>query len=149
MSIVNSQFAIGDELEEKGYLRMDAERTSEKLTELTSIIASRGRTIFSKQNDIFLWDEDHSFQLVKGINDRWNGDSLFRNYLLLSPLVKALTISHNDMVRICDLLMEMKRPSEISTDPKLEVKDPQVIMDTIRFLHTIGMVQCYGSSISR
>jgi hypothetical protein len=139
--------AIGEELKSKGYLRIDSERTSEKIAELTSIIASRGRTIFSEQNDVFIWDEAHSFQLVKGINERWNGDSLFRNYLLLSPLAKALTIEHKDMVRLCDLLIEMKRPSELISEPNLNVKEPRIIMDTIKFLHTMGLVQCYGSSI--
>ncbi|MGY5876151.1 MAG: hypothetical protein RTU30_10420 [Candidatus Thorarchaeota archaeon] len=138
---------IGADLESKGLLDDPSLRTAQKLREIAEVISHHARTVFAKQNDVFIWDENHSFRLVESSNDRWSGLNLFRNYLMLSPLSASLAIPTDDLRRICDLLMEMKRPSEIINDPELTVKDSKLIEDSLRFMHKYGIVDCYQTSI--
>ena len=138
--------AIGDEIEARDMMKDFSGRTSEMLTQVNDIIKGKARTIFAQQNDVFIWDESHTFQLADHQNERWKGEKLFSNYLMLSPLMSTIDLPMEDIKRICDLLLEKKRPSEILNDPKIVTKDPQKIQDTIRFLHLYGVVHCFVSS---
>ncbi|MFW9888774.1 MAG: hypothetical protein ACFFER_11350 [Candidatus Thorarchaeota archaeon] len=140
--------AIGNDLESRGLLEDPNIRTPDKLAEITHAITRNARGIFAMQNDVFIWNEDHTFRLAESANERWSGEHLFRNYLLLSPLSKALTIPVADLRRICQRLANLRKPSELVNDPELSVKDAQVIEDTVRFMHLYGLVHCYGSSIA-
>ncbi|MGY5852256.1 MAG: hypothetical protein RTU92_01660 [Candidatus Thorarchaeota archaeon] len=138
---------IGNELESKGLLDEPSFRTAQKLRDIAEVISHHARTVFAKQHDVFIWDENHSFRLVESTNARWSGLNLFRNYLMLSPLSESLAIPTSDLNRICDILMEMKRPSEIMNDPELTIKDPKLIEDSLRFMHKYGIVDCYQTTI--
>ncbi|MHA2141894.1 MAG: hypothetical protein ACXADC_05515 [Candidatus Thorarchaeota archaeon] len=144
----NELEAIGRDLESAGLLEDPSIRTPDKLAEIAHAITRNARSIFARQNDVFIWSEDHTFQLAKSANERWSGDNLFQNYLLLSPLSKALTIPVADLRRICQLLVDLRKPSELIEDPEISIKDPQVIEDTVRFMHIYGMVHCFGTSIA-
>jgi hypothetical protein len=139
--------AIGKDLETRGLLEDPSIRAPDKLADIAHSIGRNARSIFARQNDVFIWNEDHTFQLAESANERWSGEHLFRNYLLLSPLSKALTIPVADLRRICQRLTSLRRPSELVGDPDLTTKDPQVIEDTVRFMHLYGLVHCFGSSI--
>ncbi|MFW9913473.1 MAG: hypothetical protein ACFFEU_13430 [Candidatus Thorarchaeota archaeon] len=140
--------AIGRDLESRGLLEDPNIRTPDKLAEITHTITRNARGIFARQNDVFIWNEGHTFRLAESANERWSGEHLFRNYLMLSPLSKALTIPAADLRRICQRLASLRKPSELINDPELSVKDSQVIEDTVRFMHLYGLVHCYGSSIA-
>lgn len=140
--------AIGEDLEARGLLIDPSVRSPDKLAEIAHSIDRNARSIFARQNDVFIWNEDHTFQLTESANVRWSGEHLFRNYLMLSPLSKALTIPVVDLRRICQRLARLRKPSELIDDPELTIKDPQVIEDTVRFMHMYGLVHCYGSSIA-
>jgi hypothetical protein len=139
--------AIGDELEKQGLLSDIGARTSELISKINKIIASKGRTIFAKQHDVFFWDDEHTFQLVKGTNTRWDGDNLFRNYLLLSPILDALSIDQDTLKVLCNYLEDMRRPSEILAHQEIGTHDASLIEDTMHFLHMLGIVHCYESRI--
>jgi hypothetical protein len=97
-------------------------------------------------DDVFFWDEEHTFQLSKHDNERWNGRTLFRNYLLPSPLSKTLEMDTNVITKVCDLLEEKKMPSEIIKGLKTDESDERKIENTIRLLHMFGLVQCFRST---
>jgi hypothetical protein len=139
--------AIGNEIESSCFMEEFEIRTAEKTAKIDSIITRHARTIFAEQDDVFFWDEDHTFQLVQHENERWNGATLFSNYLIPSPLMQTLNLPMKDIVRICDLLMEKRRPSEIMQDSELSTKNEQMIENTIRLLHMYGLIQCYRSAV--
>lgn len=138
---------IGKELEAGCFIDGFEIRTTEKTAMIDSIITRHARTIFAEQDDVFFWDDEHTFQLWEHENERWNGLALFRNYLMPSPLIKTLDLPMEDIVRLCDLLMEKRRPSEILQDPKLETKEEKRIENTVRLLHMYGLVQCFRSAV--
>ncbi len=140
--------SIGEDLESRGLLLDPSIRTPDKLADIAHSIARNARSIFARQNDVFIWNDDHTFQLTESANARWSGENLFRNYLMLSPLSKALTIPVADLRRICQRLTNLRKPSELVDDPELSIKDPQVIEDTVRFMHLYGLVHCFGSRIA-
>ncbi len=142
----NELKAIGDEIEERKMLEDFSGRTSELFSQVNDIIKSKARTIFAQQNDVFIWDESHTFQLAAHQNERWRGEKLFSNYLMLSPLITTIDLPMEDIKRICSLLLEKRRPSEIINDPEIKTKDSQKIQDTIKFLHLYGVVHCFVSS---
>ncbi|MHA1959595.1 MAG: hypothetical protein ACW99U_05160 [Candidatus Thorarchaeota archaeon] len=139
--------AIGKEIETRGYFDIDAVGVGERLSEINSIIAATARTTFARLNDVFIWNEEHTFQLAVHKNERWSGHNLFVNYLLLSPMVKTLKLPIKDMERICDLLKEKRRPSELLNDPNIETKDERRIEDAVRFLHMYDLAHCFGTAI--
>jgi hypothetical protein len=141
--------AIGEEIEKRGYLTTFSERSSEMVCEVDSIITSRARTIFAKQDDIFLWDNDHTFQLSTHKNERWKGHNLLSNYLLLSPLIHTIRLPMDDLLRLCNVLSEKRRPSEIMSDEQITTRDERVIQDTMKSLHMYGLVNCFGSTIHK
>ena len=138
---------IGKELEGLGFMEDFEIRTVEKTSQIDSIITRYARTIFAEQDDVFFWDEDHTFQLTQHENQRWNGATLFSNYLLPSPLMKTLDLPMKDIVRICDLLKEKRRPSEIVQDSEMFTNNMEMVGNTIRLLHMYGLVQCYRSAV--
>jgi len=141
--------AIGEEIEAKGYLTDFSVRTREMASEVDAIITSRARTIFAKMDDIFLWDNEHTFQLAEHKNERWKGRTLFSNYLMLSPLINTLSLPMNELERLCDILVEKKSPAEILADPEMDANDEKNIQDTVRFLHIYGLVHCFGTRIHK
>ena len=138
---------IGREIERGGFLEDFEIRTAEKTSQIDSMITRHARTIFAEQDDVFFWDEEHTFQLVEHENKRWNGATLFTNYLMPSQLMKTLALPMKDIERICDLLIEKKRPSEIMQDTEMFTNNEQMIENTIRLLHMYGLVQCYRSAV--
>ena len=138
---------IGKEMEGLGFMEDFEIRTVEKTAQIDSIITRHARTIFAEQDDVFFWDEDHTFQLTQHENQRWNGATLFTNYLMPSPLMKTLSLPMKDIVRICELLMEKRRPSEIMQDDQMFTNNEEMIGNTIRLLHMYGLVQCYRSAV--
>ncbi len=138
---------IGKEIEGLGFMEDFEIRTVEKTSQIDSIITRHARTIFAEQDDVFFWDEDHTFQLTQHENQRWNGATLFSNYLLPSPLMKTLDLPMKDIVRICDLLKEKRRPSEIVQDSEMFTNNMEMVGNTIRLLHMYGLVQCYRSAV--
>ncbi len=138
---------IGNEIESGGFLDNFEIRTAERTAQIDSVITRHARTIFAEQDDVFFWDDEHTFQLWEHENERWNGRALFRNYLLPSSLIKTLDLPMDDIVRICDLLEEKRRPSEILQDEKLETKEEKRVENTVRLLHMFGLVQCYRSAV--
>lgn len=122
-------------------------RTAERTSQIDAIITQHARTIFAEQDDVFFWDDEHTFQLWEHKNERWNGLALFRNYLLPSQLIKTLELPMPDILRICELLEEKRRPSEIVNDSKMETKEEHRIENTVRLLHMLGLVQCYRSAV--
>jgi hypothetical protein len=138
---------IGRELEDGGYMDDFEIRTTEKTSMIDSVITRHARTIFAEQDDVFFWDENHTFQLWEHENERWNGLALFRNYLMPSPLIKTLDLPMKDIVRLCDLLVEKRRPSEILQDSQLETKEEKRIENAVRLLHMYGLVQCFRSAV--
>ena len=138
---------IGREIEAGGFMEDFEIRTAERTARIDSVITRHARTIFAEQDDVFFWDEEHTFQLWEHENERWNGRTLFRNYLLPSSLIKTLDLPMDDIVRICDLLTEKRRPSEILQDDKLETKDEKRVENTVKLLHMFGLVQCYRSAV--
>ena len=141
--------AIGDAIEAAGYLTDFYERTSEMVSQVDSIIRSKARTIFAKQDDVFVWDDEHSFQLAHYTNERWHGEKLFSNYLMLSPLIGMVKMPVEDLRRLCGILQEKQRPSEILANPGIETKDAMIVLDTMKFLHQYGLVHCFGTTIQR
>ncbi|MDF1538447.1 MAG: hypothetical protein P1Q69_06055 [Candidatus Thorarchaeota archaeon] len=141
--------AIGQEIEARGYLTGFSLRTSELASEIEAIITSKARTIFARQDDVFLWDDDHTFQLVEHKNERWKGQTLFSNYLMLSPLKDTISLPMDKLERLCDILVEKKSPAEILADPMIDANDEKSIQDTMRFLHIYGLVHCFGTRIHR
>lgn len=137
---------IGKEMEEGGFLDDISFRTTERTEQINSIISCHARTIFAELDDVFFWDEEHTFQLSKHDNERWNGRTLFRNYLLPSPLSKTLEMDTNVIIKVCDLLEEKKMPSEIIKGLKTDESDGRKIENTIRLLHMFGLVQCFRST---
>ncbi len=121
--------------------------TSERTSQIDAIITQHARTIFAEQDDVFFWDEEHTFQLWEHENERWNGLALFRNYLLPSPLIKTLDLPIQDILRICELLAEKRRPSEIMQDSEMKKREEQRIENAVRLLHMFGLVQCYRSAV--
>jgi hypothetical protein len=138
---------IGKEMEQGGYMEEFSIRTAERTTHIDSIIMGHARSIFAELDDVFFWDEEHTFQLSEHDNGRWDGRTLFKNYLLPSPLVKTFDLSMKDLLRICDLLEVKQSPSEILQDPILETKNEQSIENAIRLLHMFGLVQCFKSAV--
>ncbi|MFW9768877.1 MAG: hypothetical protein ACFFF9_16120 [Candidatus Thorarchaeota archaeon] len=138
---------IGRELETLGFMQDFETRTAEKTSQIDGLITRFARTIFAEQDDVFFWDEDHTFQLMQHENPRWNGANLFSNYLLPSPLMKTFDLQMDDIKRICSLLSEKRRPSEIMQDPQLSTKDERMIENTLRLLHMYGLIQCYRSAV--
>ena len=122
-------------------------RTAERTARIDAVITSHARTIFAEQDDVFFWDDEHTFQLWEHENERWNGRTLFRNYLIPSALIKTIDLPMEDLVRICDLLEEKRRPSEILQDPSLSTKDEKRVESTVRLLHIYGLVQCFRSAV--
>ncbi|MFW9846713.1 MAG: hypothetical protein ACFFD6_08195 [Candidatus Thorarchaeota archaeon] len=139
--------AIGREIEGGKFMDDLSIRTAERAAQIDSIIAQHARTIFAEIDDVFFWDEGHTFQLREHDNERWNGLALFNNYLMQSPLIGTLKLPMDDIRRICDLLIEKRRPSEILRNPQLVSRDERHIEDTIRLLHMYGLVQCYRSAV--
>ncbi|MBD3406126.1 MAG: hypothetical protein GF411_08380 [Candidatus Lokiarchaeota archaeon] len=140
---------IGDIIEDEGFLDDIGEITSERTAKLDEIIAKSGRTIFAQQDDVFIWDEKHTFQLASHQNERWKGNKLFANYFLLSPMKDMLNLPMDDLVRLCDILEEKKHPSEILADEKLKTHDTKLIETTVKFLHTYGIVHCFSSTVHK
>jgi hypothetical protein len=138
---------IGTELEAGGFMDNFEIRTLEKTSNIDSVITRHARTIFAEQDDVFFWDEEHTFQLWEHENERWNGLALFKNYLMPSPLIKTLDLPMDDIVRLCNLLIEKRRPSEIMQDEKLETKEEKRVENTVRLLHMFGLVQCFRSAV--
>jgi hypothetical protein len=138
---------IGREIESGGFMDDFEIRTIERTSMIDSIITRHARTIFAEVDDVFFWDEEHTFQLWEHENERWNGKTLLKNYLLPSPLIKTLDLPMADLVRICDLLAEKHRPSEILLDQIISTKDEQLVENTVRLLHMYGLVQCFRSSV--
>jgi len=138
---------IGSELEAGCFMDDFEIRTAERTSKIDSIITRHARTIFAEQDDVFFWDEEHTFQLWEHENERWNGYALFRNYLMPSPLIKTLDLPMEDIVRLCDLLMEKRRPSEILQDPKIATIEEKRIENAVRLLHMYGLVQCFRSAV--
>lgn len=137
---------IGKEMEEGGFMEDFSFRTTERTEQINAIISCHARTIFAELDDVFFWDEEHTFQLSEHENERWNGRTLFRNYLLPSPLSKTLEMDTKDIIKVCDLLEEKKMPSEIIQELKMDVLDERKIENTIRLLHMFGLVQCFRST---
>ncbi len=140
---------IGDLIERKGYLTDYYERTSELVSDVDEIIRSNARTIFAEQNDVFAWDEEHSFQLAEYKNARWTGKNLFEHYLMLSPLAAVIKMPMKDLEELCDSLAEKKKPSEILADPNIKTKDESLLAETMRFLHQFGVIYCFSSSVKK
>ncbi|MFX1484336.1 MAG: hypothetical protein ACFFCP_14235 [Promethearchaeota archaeon] len=138
---------IGHEIEDEGFLEDFEIRTAERTAKIDSIITRHARTIFAEQDDVFFWDEEHTFQLWEHENERWHGRALFKNYLLPSTLIKTFDLPMNDLVRLCNLLEEKRRPSEIMKDSDLETKDEKRVENTVRLLHMYGLVQCFRSAV--
>jgi hypothetical protein len=138
---------IGKEMEGACFMDGFEIRTAEKTSEIDSIITRHARTIFAEQDDVFFWDEEHTFQLVEHENKRWNGATLFSNYLMPSPLMKTLAVPTKDIERICHMLKEKKRPSEIMQDSEMFTNNEQMLENTVRLLHMYGLVQCYRSAV--
>jgi len=138
---------IGKEIESMCFMDDIEIRTAERTSQIDAIITQHARTIFAEQDDVFFWDEEHTFQLWEHENERWNGLALFRNYLLPSPLIKTLDLPMPDILRICELLEEKRRPSEIVNDSKMETREELRIENTVRLLHMLGIVQCYRSAV--
>jgi hypothetical protein len=138
---------IGSEIETQGFFDIDMVGAGERISEVNSIIATLAKTCFARLNDVFIWDEEHTFQLAVHKNERCGGKNLFVNYLLLSPIAKTLSMSVEDMERICDILEEKKRPSEILNDPQIGTIDEHLIEDAVRFLHMYDLVHCFGTAI--
>ncbi len=138
---------VGRVIEERGFMDDFEVRTVEKTTMIDSLITHYARTIFAEQDDVFFWDEDHTFQLVEHENPRWNGATLFNNYLLPSQLMKTINLPMKDVINICNLLTEKRRPSEIMQNPEISTKEERMIENTIRLLHMYGLVQCYRSAV--
>lgn len=138
---------IGKELEESCFMDEFEIRTAERTSQIDSIITRHARTIFAEQDDVFFWDEEHTFQLMEHENQRWNGANLFSNYLMPSPLMKTLILPTKDIERICELLKEKRRPSEIMQDTEMFTNNEQLVENTIRMLHMYGLVQCYRSAV--
>ncbi len=141
--------AIGEEIEARGYLNGFSVRTSEMASEIEAIITSKARTIFARQDDVFLWDNDHTFQLAEHKNERWKGRILFSNYLMLSPLKDTLNLPMDKLERLRDILSDMKSPAEILADPMIDAVDEKNVQDTMRFLHIYGLVHCFGTRIHK
>lgn len=140
-------FAIGRELEQGGFMEDYSIRTAERTAQMDAIIAHHARTIFAELDDVFFWDEDHTFQLSKHDNERWNGRTLFKNYLLPSALSETLDMATKDIIKVCDILEEKRSPSEILQGLKVEVQDERKIENTVRLLHMFGLVQCFRSAV--
>lgn len=138
---------IGREIEAGCFLDEFEVRTAERTARIDSVITRHARTIFAEQDDVFFWDEDHTFQLWEHENERWHGRTLFKNYLLPSPLIKTLNLPMEDLIGICDLLEEKRRPSEILHHPGLVSKDEDEIMNAVKLLHMYGLVQCFRSAV--
>jgi hypothetical protein len=138
---------IGREIERLGFMDDTDIHTAERTSNIDSIITRHARTIFAEQDDVFFWDEEHTFQLWEHENERWNGRTLFKNYLLPSPLIKTVDIPIEDTVIICNLLAKKRRPSEILQDPELSIRDERRIENTVRLLHMYGLVQCFRSTV--
>jgi hypothetical protein len=138
---------IGKEMEQGGFMDDYSIRTTERTAQIDSIIARHARTIFAELDDVFFWDEEHTFQLSQHDNERWNGRTLFKNYLLPSPLSKTLDMDTNEIIKICDLLEEKRRPSEILQRLKMDANIERKIENTIRLLHMYGLVQCFRSTL--
>ena len=138
---------IGREIESGGFLDNFEIRTVERTARIDSVITRHARTIFAEQDDVFFWDDEHTFQLWEHENERWNGRALFRNYLIPSALIETLDLPMDDLVRICDLLENKRRPSEILQDPNLSMKDEKRVENTVRLLHMYGLVQCFKSAV--
>ncbi|MGY5859396.1 MAG: hypothetical protein RTU63_08495 [Candidatus Thorarchaeota archaeon] len=139
--------AIGRELEQGGFMEDFSIRTAERTAQMDTIIARHARTIFAEVDDVFFWDEDHTFQLSVHDNKRWNGRTLFKNYLLPSPLSKTLELATEDIIKVCDLLEKKQTPSEILQGLKIDSHDAQKIENTVRLLHMYGLVQCFRSAV--
>jgi len=139
--------AIGQELEQGGFMDDYSIRTAERTAQMDTIIARHARTIFAEIDDVFFWDEEHTFQLSVHDNKRWNGRTLFKNYLLPSPLSKTLDMVTEDIVKVCDLLEKKRSPSEIMQGLKIDSYDEQKIENTVRLLHMYGLVQCFRSAV--
>jgi hypothetical protein len=138
---------IGEEMEQGGFLDDYSARTIERTAQIDAIITRHARTIFAELDDVFFWDEDHTFQLSQHDNERWNGRTLFKNYLLPSPLSKTLDMATEEIIKVCDLLEEKRRPSEILQGLKIGTYDEQKIENTVRLLHMYGLVQCFRSAV--
>ena len=138
---------IGKEMEEGGFMDDYSVRTAERTAQIDAIITRHARTIFAELDDVFFWDEEHTFQLSHHDNERWNGRTLFKNYLLPSPLSKTLDMATDEIIKVCDLLEEKRRPSEILQGLKLDVYNERKIENTIRLLHLYGLVQCFKSTV--
>jgi hypothetical protein len=138
---------IGREIERGGFLDNFEIRSTEKTARIDSLITRYARTIFAEQDDVFFWDDEHTFQLCEHENERWNGIALFRNYLLPSMLIKTFDLPIDDIVRVCTLLSVKRRPSEILQDKSLSTKDWERVENTVRLLHMYGLVQCFKSAV--
>ncbi|MFW9793808.1 MAG: hypothetical protein ACFFEE_05895 [Candidatus Thorarchaeota archaeon] len=138
---------IGREIEAEGFMEDFEIRTTEKTAKIDSLITQHARTIFAEQDDVFFWDENHTFQLQEHENERWNGLALFRNYLMSSPLITTLDLPMKDLDTLCNLLIEKRRPSEILQRPELSIKDESRIERAMRLLHMYGLIQCFRSAI--
>ena len=139
--------AIGRELEQGGFMDDYSIRTAERTAKMDTIIARHARTIFAELDDVFFWDEEHTFQLSVHDNKRWNGRTLFKNYLLPSPLSKTLEMVTEDIIKVCDLLEKKRSPSEIMQGLKIDSYNEQKIENTVRLLHMYGLVQCFRSAV--
>ena len=138
---------IGKEMEEGGFMEDFSIRTKERIAQIDAIIAHHARTIFAELDDVFFWDEGHTFQLSEHDNPRWNGRMLFRNYLLPSSLSKTLDMPPEEITKICDILEEKRSPSEIMERFGITAFGEQKLENTIRLLHMYGLVQCFRSTV--
>jgi len=138
---------IGKEMETGGFMEDFSIRNAERTAQINAIISRHARTIFAELDDVFFWDEEHTFQLREHDNERWNGRTLFRNYFLPSTLSKMLEMDTEDIIKVCDLLEEKRMPSEIIQGLSMDVQDELKIENTMRLLHMFGLVQCFRSTV--
>jgi hypothetical protein len=134
---------IAEELEERGITESyEIKQTAEIEKEIIDIITEKSKTIFAQQNDVFIFDEDHAFQFSKSDFERWNGETLIRNYLLQSTLMERIGIPEKDFKQFCGILNDKKRPSEILGEASLKM-DPKTLEDVLRFLFMFDIISCF------
>ncbi len=134
---------IAEELEQRGITdSYEIKQSAELEKEINEIISTKSKTIFAQQNDVFIFDEDHAFQFSKSAFERWNGETLIRNYLLQSALMERIGIPEDDFKQFCGILNDKKRPSEILSEATLKI-DPKTLKDVLRFLFMFDIIACF------
>lgn len=134
---------IAEELEQRGITdSYEIKQSADLEKEIIEIISEKSKTIFAQQNDVFIFDEDHAFQFSKSAFERWNGETLIRNYLLQSTLMERIGIPEDDFKQFCGILNDKKRPSEILSESTLKI-DPTTLKDVLRFLFMFDIIACF------